>query len=848
MATIPSTATAAAFPLGGIGTGNVSIGSRGELRDWELMNRPDKGRSLPFSFFAIHAAPVGGEAVTRVLESRLVGPHEFDQGYAATRVAGLPRLKGSSMRGEYPLLAIDFEDDELPVDVSLSAFTPLVPLDVAASGIPGAVLRYRVTNPGNNAVDVTVVGSLSNPIGVREDSYVHFPGFRGRPSIDWTDDGTLRGLAFGTDLPPDDLGYGTMNLATADASVTAKPQWLVGHWQDGVQSFWDDLRHDGLLAAEERFSLDSTPGGLFDPSGEPLSDEQLAERLPKLRTGSLGIVHRLAPGEEREFEFILSWSFPNRPRGWLGNIIPADAASTPTMKNHYATRFADSWAAARHLAEHLPRLESETRAFHETLFNSTLDPAVTDALSANIAALRSTTCFLLDDGRFAAWEGSFDHVGSCEGTCTHVWNYAQTAAYLFPELERSARRTEFLLETDDAGQMQFRTQRIFGLPSWDMLPAVDGQLGTIIRLYREWKFCGDDDFLRELWPAASRALDFAGRHWDSNGDGVLDTRAHNTYDIEFRGEEPLANGFYLAALAAGAAMADHLGDAEAATRYRDLAARGSALVDDRLFNGEYYEQRLDDLDEFRYQYGTGVLSDQLLGQLLAHVTGLGHVLPADHVKSAIDAVFRHNFRADLSRHHSVQRTYALGAEGGLLLASWPRGGRPRIPFVYSDEVWTGIEHQVAAHLIYEGMVDEGLTIVRALRSRHTGSNRNPWNEAECGNHYARSLSSWALLLALSGADWNASTRALSFSPAQPGTFTSFFSTGTGWGQASIDDDGTTLTLLHGSLALDTLTVRGRDLHHASLPGLLIEAGQSIRFTGASVHPNSTAPAPTNKES
>jgi len=824
-------ATVAAFPLGGIGTGNVSVGARGELRDWELMNHPDKGRLLPFTFFAIHAAPAAGEAVTRVLESRLAGPHEFDEGYVSSRVAGLPRLRESRMRGEYPVLEIDFEDDRLPVDVSFTAFTPLVPLDVEESGIPAAVLRYRVHNPSTETVAVTVVGSLSNPIGLRDTRDARKPTFDGTPSIEWREDGPLRGLQYGTDLDPHDLRFGSMSLVTADDSTTAKPQWLTGFWQDGVQSFWNDLREDGRLDPESVFSLDTKPGGLLAIEHGTLSDEDLKARLTKVRVGSLGIVHELAPGESRDFEFLLAWSFPNRSRGWHGNVIGDDPNADQVMLNHYATRFADSWAAAAHLHGHLPALETSTRAFRDSLYGGTLDAAVTDALGANIAALRSTTCFLLDDGRFVAWEGSFDHAGSCEGTCTHVWNYAQTVAHLFPSLERSARRIEFLLETDADGRMAFRTNQIFGGPAWNRLPAVDGQLGTIVRLYREWTFSGDDEFLAECWPAASRALDFAFRHWDTDGDLVLDGQQHNTYDIEFYGEDPLGNVFFAAALTAGARMAEHLGESESAERYRLAAETGAARTDKLLYNGEYYEQRIDNVDEYRYQYGSGVLSDQLLGQLLAHVVGLGHVMPVDHVRSAIESVYRHNFRPDLSDHHSVQRTYALNDEGGLLLCTWPRGGRPEIPFIYSDEVWTGIEYQVAAHLIYEGLVDEGLTIARATRARHDGVKRNPWNEAECGNHYARSMASWALLLALSGAHWDATTRTLGFAPAAHGPFTSFFSTATAWGRVIIDDSGLTLVVEHGDLVLDRVRLRGSDLRpEHPLDGSPVSAGERIRFS------------------
>ena len=108
-----------------------------------------------------------------------------------------------------------------------------------------------------------------------------------------------------------------------------------------------------------------------------------------------------------------------------------------------------------------------------------------DAVTSTLVVLRSTTCLLLDDGspggRFAAWEGSFDHAGSCEGTCTHVWGYAQTAAWLFPALERSARRTEFLDETLPDGRMRFRTNSVFGNTPMEFHPAVDGQLGSVVR-------------------------------------------------------------------------------------------------------------------------------------------------------------------------------------------------------------------------------------------------------------------------------------------------------------------------------------------------------------------------------
>jgi len=363
-----------------------------------------------------------------------------------------------------------------------------------------------------------------------------------------------------------------------------------------------------------------------------------------------------------------------------------------------------------------------------------------------------------------------------------VWNYTQTMAFLFPELEHSMRRTEFLVETDERGSMAFRAMQVYGMERHDALPATDGQLGAIVRLYRDWKFSGDDALLKQVWEKASLALDFAFSYWDTDGDFVLDSQQHNTYDIEFYGPNSLCNSIFFAALKAGAKMAEYLGDTARAKKYREALANGSAKMDELLWGGEYYIQAVDDVNKYQYQYGKGCLSDQLLGQQLAHVSGLGHILPQEHVRKAVYSIYKYNFLADMSNHHNVQRTYAVGDEKGLLLCTWPNGGRPRFPFVYSDEVWTGIEYQVASHLIYEGFTDEGLTLVKAVRERFDGYRRNPWNEIECGNHYARSMASWALLTALSGYKFDLVKGEISFDPViNADDFSCFFSTGKEWG-------------------------------------------------------------------
>ncbi len=779
-----ATASALAFPLGGIGTGNVSLGARGELRDWEIFNLPAKGAALPLTFFAIRLQQLGKAPTIRVLEGPIQAPYTLSHGYHPMSAAGLPRFQGSSFRGQYPFATINFEDKSLPVDVQLEAYTPLLPLNAEDSGIPCAILTYTVCNRTDDPVDATIVGSLANPVGsnqldqfgnwIRQDHEQSVNSFR--------DEGELRGIYMTDELiETADLRFGSASLLTDHEDVTIKRCWMRGEWWDYLHEFCDDLLADGRLNDPD----DSAPGD-------------------RLATGSLGLVDRLEPGESKRFRFILTWFFPNRPKTWDLRLLPqlsVTEADVGIIRNHYATRFDDAWDVGRYVCQHLSRLESQTRQFHDALFSSTLPAVVLDAISANIVPLRSTTCFWLEDGRFYGWEGCHDDLGCCPGSCTHVWSYAYTLAFLFPSLEREMRRIEFNVETGDDGFMRFRS---FGTFHQDFVwggrtpAAVDGQMGSILRAYREWQLSGDKDFLAEIWAGIKRAIGFASVHWDNDGDHVLDAVQHNTYDIEFHGPNPLCGIYYLAALRAVEEMAEIMDEAELAQRCRQAFETGSSNLDAMLWNGEYYQQQLDDVNAHKYQHGIGCLSDQLLGELHARILGLGNLLPAERIQTALKSIFRYNFKTDFSEHLNCQRVYALNDEAGLLLCSWPAGGRPHLPFPYADEVWTGIEYQVAAHLIYEGGVNEGLQIVQALRARHDGIRRNPWNEVECGNHYARSMASWALLLALTGAQVNPANGDITFSPVEemlsPGeTFKTIWSNGRAWGSYSQTWDATTET-------------------------------------------------------
>lgn len=767
----------AAFPLGGIGTGNVSVGARGELKNWELFNWPGKGQFLPFSFFAIWAKAENQPPVTRILEGKIVPPYYKSHGFLNGELAGLPRFQNATMTGKQPFVYVDLEDSAVPVKVTMEAFTPFIPLNADDSGIPTAIIRYRVHNPTQAPVSVSVMGSLANVVGFKGYDVFNNVKLADEVQNEYRKGANYEGLYYtAKHLKEDDFRYGSMSFVTTNANPNSRTQWLQGQWTDNAQDFWDDFSDDGHLGKPK----DIDGAGCDLRENYDWSFLNLQERI-----GSIGSNQTVNSGEEKVFEFILSWYFPNRAKGWIEydeDLERYRNGGYEVIKNYYVNQFADAWAVADYVALNLPRLEKDSRAFQDALYASTLPEEVLDAVATNMTTVKSPCCFRTADGRFYGWEGIRDYVGCGHGNVNHVWNYAQTVAFLFPELEISMRDTEFNFEMEADGKMPFRARRVLGDDPWRMIPACDGQFGSILRVYREWKLTGDDDFLRGIWQNTLKALEYAIREWDTDGDGVLDGKMHVTYDIEFYGPNTMTNTIYLGAIKGVAEMAAYLGDRETADKYQKLYEEASLKVEQLLWNGEYYIQKLDDVDAYRYQYGLGCLTDQLLGQFMAYSAGLGYVLPREHVQQTLASIYRYNYHQRMEDVPNVQRTYALNDEAGLTLCSWPNGGRPRFPFAYCDEVWAGVEYTVAVNMIREGMLDEAFTIVKAIRDRYDGYKRCPWSETEAGHHYVRSMASFALLNALSGFETDVHHRTLTFDPMiNQDDFSCFWINGKAWG-------------------------------------------------------------------
>ncbi len=593
--------------------------------------------------------------------------------------------------------------------------------------------------------------------------------------------------------------FDVCNLKGAEAVIEIVDAESGGWGNIGVGkiTFTDQSAETGPL--EDRADFGTMGLGLLGDAAEKASDDATAPFCSPL-AGEVGRALRLDAGQSATVTFVLTWHFPN---------LKMDKLPGGRL---YATRFASAQAVAEYVAENFDRLSSETKLWRDTWYDSTLPYWFLDRTFLNASILATSTCHRFKDGRFYGWEG----VGCCAGTCGHVWHYAHAAARLFPELERDTReRVDFGLALQQDGAIFFRAEH-------NNIPAVDAQAGAILRALREHQMSRDDVFLRKNWPGIKRAMDWLIAK-DANGDGIIESNQHNTLDTDWYGPVAWLSGLYLAALRAAEEMAEEMGDADYAARCRTILEKGRANLVAQLFDGEYFINKPDPRHAEAINSGSGCEIDQVMGQSWAWQTGLGRVLPEKETLSALRALWRYNFTPDVGPYRETNkpgRWYAMPGEAGLLMCTFPRadwdygkakGKGAEWAAGYFNECMNGFEYQAAGHMIWEGLVQEGLAVTRAVHDRYAAARRNPWNEIECGDHYARSMASYGVFLAACGFEYHGPKGHIGFAPRlTPENFKAAFTCAEGWGTFRQTITNTThqaeIELKMGTLHLRTLAL------------------------------------------
>jgi uncharacterized protein (DUF608 family) len=793
-----------AFPMGGIGAGMICIEGTGTLSHFSLRNRPEIFTE-PTVFSAICVK--GEKNIARMLEGpvpkwKIFGPGPDNTSYNGSgnglggRTYGLPRFAKAAFKIHFPFAAVGLEDSKMPLKVEITGWSPFTPPEPNDSSLPVAALEYRFINTTDKPIEAVYSFNARNFLATDEK-----PGKVAR-----IENGFI--LATKKDAkskPWDEAAFAAIAL-NPDANVNCA--WFRGGWFDPLTMAWKDIEQGKCYDKPAPSGGNTSPGTtIFVPVN-------------------------LEPGKEKTVTILLYWYSPvsNLRNGSETGGKTDDANQPATYQPWYSSKFADIESVTNYWRTNYTALREKTKRFSDCFYDTTLPDEVIEAVAANLTIIKSPTVLRQHDGRLWSWEGCFDTAGCCAGSCTHVWNYAQAIPNLFPSLERTLRETEFCVCQNEKGHQTFRCSLPIRAPSHGFHAASDGQLGGIIKVYRDWRISGDTDWLRQLWPQIKTSMNYCIETWDPNHNGVLSEPHHNTYDIEFWGPDPMCSSFYLGALKAMTLMGRALIDND--PLYQELLNKGQKYTDERLYNGEYFYQQVQwkDLkaknpitaqsvdsgysqeaieilkkEGPKYQYGKGCLSDGVLGAWLAQISGVGVILDEDKVKSHLQSVYKYNFKKDLSEHVNPQRPgYALGNEGGLLLCSWPKDEEPSLPFPYSNEVWTGIEYQVASHLITNGLIDEGLQIVRTARDRYDGKVRNPFDEYECGHWYARAMSSYALLQSFSGARYDAIEKILYLKPVIKGDFKTFFSTAAGYGTVGVKDGKPFCNVVSGKIPFEKI--------------------------------------------
>jgi uncharacterized protein (DUF608 family) len=809
--------TRIAFPIGGLGAGMFCLEGAGAISHMSVRNRPEIFNE-PGLFAAISVKGIKYGA--KILEGPVPAWKKFGQPGAGNgsggAITGLPHFQDAVFKARFPFATIDLSDKDLPLKIQVTGWSPFIPTDEDNSSLPAGALEYSITNNGTNTIEATFSYNAKNFLkadGGKNAIRALKNGFA------LSEEGTKEKPHLKSDFA----------IFTDQDNAVVDHAWFRGGWWDPLTMAWNTIK-----------------------SGEVKAVAPVENGAPG---ASVFVPFKLAPGQKKVIKIFMAWYVPvsEQVHGKVGEkkencdpesgccASPSDIGldkydkdfDAPFYKPWYSSRFKTVEEVCDYWKQQYDLLYKNTKLFTNAFYSSTLPGEVMEAIAANLTILKSPTVLRQYDGRLWSFEGCGDTWGCCHGSCTHVWNYAQAIPHLFPALERSLRHTEFCESQSKEGHQNFRATLPIKAADHSFHPAADGQLGGIMKVHREWRISGDNEWLKKMYPMVKVSLDYCIRTWDPYGKGIIEEPHHNTYDIEFWGPDGMHASFYLGALSAMIVMGKFLG--KDVSTYEQLFAKGKTYTETALYDGEYFIQKIQytglkaknpveasdismggeyseeakkllEKEGPKYQYGKGCLSDGILGAWIAQMCGLKDPVDEKKIKSHLQAVHKYNLKDNLSEHANPQRpSYALGEEGGLLLCSWPKGGKLSLPFVYSDEVWTGIEHQVAAHLMLMGNVREGLEIVRTSRNRYDGTVRNPFNEYECGHWYARALASYGYLQSLTGVRFDAVDKTL-YVDSKIGDFTSFLSTATGFGTVTLRGGKASVKQVYGKIPVEKIVV------------------------------------------
>jgi uncharacterized protein (DUF608 family) len=532
-----------AFPVGGIGAGMFCLEGTGAISHMSVRNRPEVFNEPPM-FAAISVKD--RENGTKVLEGQVPEWKHFGQPNSGNGSSGatygLPRFKNCSFLARFPIATIELNDEDVPLSVSIKGWSPFIPTDADNSSLPAGALEYSFKNTSNSKVEAVFSYNTRN--------FMKQSGGKG----------TVRPIAGGFILSEEGTKEnpekkGDFAIFTSEPGTIVDHCWFRGGWWDPLTITWNTILKGGTR---------NSPASDIDAPG-----------------ASLYVPFSVDPGETKTIRLMMVWYVPDTNMKYGQDSTEPDeeectdpncSCHDPFYKPWYSGKFANINEIANYWKTNYTDLLSKSELFSNSFYDTSIPPEVIEATASNLTILKSPTVLRQRDGKLWNWEGCGDNSGCCAGSCEHVWNYAQAIPHLFPKLERTLRETEFGPSQDKEGHQTFRAALPIRPVATTFYAAADGQLGGIMKIYRDWHISGNTDWLRKMFPKVVESMDYSIRTWDPRYTGTLEEPHHNTYDIEFWGPDGMCTSFYLGALKAISEMGSYLG--EDMEKYQALYMRG----------------------------------------------------------------------------------------------------------------------------------------------------------------------------------------------------------------------------------------------------------------------------------
>ena len=818
--------------LGGFGSGSVEIRPDGTLTDWQIYNMgplanvpqgqrgPGPDGSHNAMTFTLRVQQGNQIAQIRRLSTR---PDMLD----LYNLSWLQNVEAIEFDGQYPNAKLKYLDHSLPVQVSSEFYSPIIPHDTQTSGTPGFYATFTIKNTSKLPATVTLMNTLRNPLATGEENR--------KLDTQITKDNATTFLTFRTSATPERK----MTIGTLCASVTGgEASYIRGDFR-GFMSNGDVASGTAYGRASETYfklvreypklpNLDGMDNpdqwvDLKDADIDKMSKEEklklladlqkyptfwwLAKRVERVEPGSLkedktlgqfikecrkriesycgrnrkgeefgdaalASTITLAPGEEKQIKFTIGWYFPNHFSS-LGDV----------MGHQYEHWFKDAQEVCAHLVKNSDSHHKQVSQFTNAVYDSTLGQEMCFAWTAQLTTMVKSSWWT-KNGMFAIWEG----LGCCGLHTTDItYQGSWPIIAMWPELQKQQMVMGAKFQRQDGRVHHFFEGSLANVDNG--FDRVDMNHQFVMLVVRDYLWTGDIGYAKSLWPNIVRAID-SMQKLDTDGDGLIDTDTRrNTYDQwDLVGIPAYISSLWLGGLRAGIRLARDLNENDLADKWQVILDKGRSAFEAKLWNGQYYSLWVDGdkRDEC-------CMSDQLSGEWFGHLMGVSVGVPRERIIQSLKAIYKHNYNY----------------EHGLLNASYPReAGAHFRTFENFQAVgnWTGIEYAIASMMIDFGLVEEGYNIVRSVHDRYIRAGK-AWNHIECGDHYYRAMSSWALLLALTGFKVDLPRQAITIAPtvkqeelrapwALPG----------GWGTMLLKGRELTLTCVSGSLEFKQLTL------------------------------------------